>query len=261
MLGLLAALVAGTVIGALAAGLWARRRARQQRRQLDETRRRLEDARAARRAFLDLTTHELRTPLSAILGYQELLHDGAYGELGEDGRDAVRRLGQAARHLLHLIDGVMELSEMRTGDVPLEVQPLETGLVLGPAADAFRSQAEDRGLGAEVRMPEPLPTLRTDRERLGRALDLVITSAVRHPADQALTLTVQARAEELTVSLEPLRLDLGPGDDPALRLGIRLAVARGIAELLGGGLDLAIEDGHARRIALRIRDLGAPAPL
>ena len=112
-----------------------------------------------------------------------------------------------------------------------------------------------------VRVPERLPTLRTDQERLVRALDLIITSAVRHPGEGTLTLSVRAEPDELAVSLEPLRLELGPGDDPAVRLGIRLAVARGIGELLGGGLDLDTEAGHARRIALRVRDLGARTAL
>jgi signal transduction histidine kinase len=252
------ALLAGAALGALATALWARRRAREQRRALEEARRRLEHARAAREVFFDLTTHELRSPLSAILGYQELLRDGAYGTLGPDGRDAADRLGRAARHLLNLIDGVIELSRMRTGEVPLELDDVDPGVLLSSAAEAFQGHATERGIEPSIELPDAPPGIRTDRDRLIRALDLLVTSAVRHPAGSAMTFRAEVRDGALTVALEPTAIDVDPAtEDVAVRVGIRLAVVARIAELLGGELELEMDGSRARRVGFRIRSHGS----
>ncbi len=256
------ALLGGAAAGALATGLCTRRRARNQRRELEEARRRLERARAARESFFDLTTHELRSPLSAILGYQELLRDGAYGELGPEGRDAADRLGRAARHLLHLIDGVIELSRMHAGDVALDLEDVDLGVVLSSTTEAFRAHASERGITPTVEMPEQLPVIRTDPDRLLRALDLTVTSAVRHPAGSAMTLRVDVGDDALAVALEPTDFAVDAAtEDPAVRVGLRLAVVGRIAALLGGDLALEIDGDRARTIGFRVRAQADTAPL
>ncbi len=254
VLGLMVGAGVGLLVGAGVGWLLARARGRETRRELEAARRRMETARAARETFFDLTTHELRAPLSAILGYQELLHDGAYGELSEPARDASARLGRAAHHLLHLIDGVIELSRMRSGDVQPDLETVDLGVVFAAAGDAFRSHATEREIEPSVEIPADLPTIQTDRDRLVRALDLVMTSAVRHPDGPAMTLRVEAGEGDFAVIVEPTRLTLDPDtEDPTIRMGIRLAVAYRIGQLLGGGLDLPVDDGLARAIRFRFR--------
>ncbi|MFO7892368.1 MAG: HAMP domain-containing sensor histidine kinase [Longimicrobiales bacterium] len=260
MAALIAALAAGAVLGALATAAGVRRRGRQRDRELADARRRLEAARTARDTFFDLAAHELRSPLSAILGYQELLHDGAYGELPGDAHDAVERMGAAARHLLHLVDGIMELSRMRTGEVRLDLDTVDLGVVFSSTAEAFRSHTEDRGITPAVDLPPRLPTIRTDQDRLVRALDLLVTSAVRHPADGTMQLQVSLEDGGVTVAIGPTDMELDPAvDDPDARMGIRLAVAHRIGRLLGGGLELETAAGHARRILFHFRPNGPTA--
>lgn len=256
LIGVIAAL-GGVAAGALMAGARGRRRARRQAQELEETRRRLAAAEEARETFFDLATHELRSPLSAIFGYQELLQDGAYGELGPEAADAVARIGQAGHHLLHLVDGIIELGRLRTGEVRPELTTVDLGLILTTAAEAFRTQAEDRGIEARVEMPDALPAIRTDRERLIRAIDLAVTSAVRHPETRSMTLTVELDDGQATLRIRPLALDVGPDRYDPASTGIRLAVVRRIAELLDGGLELTTEDDHVREIVLRF---ATPAP-
>jgi signal transduction histidine kinase len=239
--------------------LWLRSRSRVHdlERRLEDTRERLEASRAARNTFFDLVTHELRSPLTAILGYQELLRDGAYGSFDDGAMEAIERIGRSARHLLHLIDGLVELSRLRSGGLRPSPGPVNLGAVVPPVVDAFRSHLRERGLEPHVHAPDHLPTLRSDQDRLVRILDLVITSAVRHPANDALTLDIETdhglavRVHELAA---PVRDE---SDDPAIRLGIRLAVASGLARLLGGRLVLDPPDGPViRRIALHLPDMG-----
>lgn len=260
MTGLLVGLAVGTAAGAAIAAVWGARRSRARSRELDEARRRLEAARGAATRFFDLTTHELRAPLSAILGYQELLHDRVYGRLPDEAADAVDRLGRAARHLLNLIDGVIELGRLHAGRLEIDPEPVDLTVVLSAAVEAFQRHAADRGITATVTPPQTLPTVRTDSKRLSRALDLLITSAVRHPADDAMDLRITTDSREVSLAIGPTDIEIDTAsDDPAVRLGIRLAVTARVAELLGGTLDLTTE--HDRIHALRLRLPTTPAAL
>jgi signal transduction histidine kinase len=254
--------VAAVVLGLAAvvlAILWAREHARVRRLREEREAAGAESAQAAeaREAFFDLATHELRSPLSAILGYQELLEDGVYGDLGP-ALEAVERIGRSATHLLHLIDGVIELSRLRAGTVRPELESVDLGVLLSTVADAFRTQARERSIQPRVSLPGQLPTIRSDQGRLVRSLDLLVTSAIKHPAGSSLDLEVRTDGDDVTVRIEPTRIEVREaGQDPAVRLGIRLAVADALASLLGGSLDLDTEpDGSITTLTLRIRDLG-----
>ena len=229
-------------------------------RRVEQVGTRLEESDEARESFFDLTTHELRSPLSAILGYQELLQDGAYGDLGDGAHDAIVRIGRSARHLLHLIDGVVELSRIRAGTVRPDAGPVDLGVLLSSVADAFRASARDRRLEPTLDIPSSLPTVRSDQDRLVRALDLFVTSAVKHPAGTQIRLQItpadggiDVRVSETDISVQH------DAEDLALRVGIRLAVARGIAHILGGELEMEEDEASVvRALTFRIRPLPDP---
>ena len=258
------AIVAG-IAALLLAGLWVRerRRGRDLRGQLEEARRAADRADHARESFFDLVTHELRSPLAAILGYQELLRDGAFGPVTPDAEEPVDRIGRSARHLLHLIDGVVELSRLRSGTVRPGTTPVDFRAILPGIADAFRRQAADRRIEAYVHWPDHLPTLRSDADRVTRALDLLVTSAIKHPAGGAMNLRIETSDGSLTVRMDGTAIPpRQPADDPALRYGLRVAVAERIAALLGGELSLQQHDeAIVSGFAFRIADLPpGPAP-
>lgn len=216
----------------------------------------------ARDSFFDLTTHELRSPLAAILGYQELLEDGAYGDLPDAALEPVARIGRSGKHLLHLIDGVVELSRIRGGALRPDLEPVNLAVLLSGAADAFRTHARDRGLEPRLAIPESLPIITSDLDRLLRALDLLISSALKHPAGDAMSFDASTTGHDLTVRIHPTSLQVHQdADDLAIRLGIRIAVADGIARLLGGELVLETdaEGSTVRGLSFRVRDLGSAA--
>jgi signal transduction histidine kinase len=238
------AIAAGAAI--LFATLWIRAR-----RTIAERDAALNVAQEARGTFFDLVTHELRSPLSAILGYQELLEDGAYGPLDDLAAEAIARIGRSGRHLLHLIDGVVELGHIRSGKVHPDLGTVDLGVVIPVIAETFTTRAKDRGLEPVVHIPPFLPTIRSDRERLVRALDLLMTSAVKHPEDRVVTLRIDASDQGAIVRIEGMRVDtLHDVPDIASRLGLRLAVADGIAGVIGGRLDLDTrDDGSVRSVS------------
>ncbi|MBW3554040.1 MAG: HAMP domain-containing histidine kinase [Gemmatimonadetes bacterium] len=253
----LAAILALGLLAAVAVAVLSGRAARRLRGRLQEAERRADQAVRARDGFFDLATHELRSPLAAILGYQELLQDGAYGDLGSDTGEPITRIGRSARHLLHLIDGVVELSRLRAGGVVPDIEPVNTAVLMSGIADAFRSQTRDRGIEPRVDIPRGLPTIGSDPDRLLRALDLFLASAIKHPDGGSMSLDVRSDGVKLQLRIHPTDISVpDQPDDPELRLGIRLAVAGRVAELLGGGLDLETDDdGVVRALRLHVRDL------
>lgn len=247
-----AALVLGLALGALVTVAWARHRRRGLERELEESQRRLEAARNASDAFFDTTTHELRAPLSAILGYQELLQDGAYGALPEKAQDAVRRIGRSARQLLSLIDGIIEAGRLRTGSVRPDLEAVDLGALCTALAQELRTRAAERGITVRAAVPEGLPVIRSDQDRLARAIELLIASAVRHP-DGELSFAVDVVGNDVVLAIEPVDIGIEPtADQGAHAQGIRLAVADGIARLLGGRLELPDEAGRVRKLVLHI---------
>ena len=230
----LAAALAGLALGALGAGLWARRESRRAEREAEEARRRVEEARRDRQAFFDQTTHELRSPLAAILGYQELLSDGAYGELDEEVRDALARIGRAAGHLLNLIEGVMELSREGPGD-DVAMDTVELDGLVADTARSLRDHAADRGIRAAVTVG-PLPSIRTDRNRLARLLDLVTTAAARRPARDTLAMDVASAGGQLVMRLGPTGIPASPAPDTPAEPSLRLVLAHRLARQIGGTL-------------------------
>lgn len=227
---------AAAAVGALAGAGWGLRRRRRLDRELHDARRRTEAARTARHRFFELATHELRGPLTAILGFQELLRDGAYGELTGEARDAVVRIGRAGRQLLALVDGVIELAGIQAGDVRPDIDDVDLGILLATTAETLRSRAGERGVEARARIPDRVPAIRSDGARIRRVLDLMVTSAVRHPAGTGLEMDVDIGRDAVTVALGPVALDID-ADDPGAG-GLRMAVAAGTARLLGGELSL-----------------------
>lgn len=245
----------------LCAWLWlrARRRVSRAEDEIDDALNRLRRADQAKETFFDLVTHELRSPLSAILGYHELLQDGAYGELPGSADEPLGRIGRSGRHLLHLIDGVVELSRIRAGTVRPDLSDVNLGVVFTAVADAFTASARERRLEPHVHMPDSLPTLRSDQERIVRALDLLLTSAVKYPAASRIELHISADEDQATVRVAETEIRIPDDvDDPALRLGIRLAVAAAIARVLGGSLELENEEGGViRALSFRFPDLSS----
>src|SRR5207247_515413 len=98
----------------------------------------LEQAMGARNRFYASMSHELRTPINAVIGYSTLLIDNIYGPLNEKQREGLQRTLKAARHLLELVNDVLDLSKIEAGKIELALQPVNIGALIS----AFRSRAD-----------------------------------------------------------------------------------------------------------------------
>lgn len=248
-------------LGIAFVALWwqERRRNKQLRRQIEAQRQRADTAGQAGDAFFDFVSHELRSPIAAIIGYDELLRDGAYGMLGDGAEEPLHRIGRSARYLLHLIDGTVDLARQRVGDLTPRIEPVALHDLIDNAVQTFRTHAEERALEYSTRVDPDIPDIRSDLERLPRALDLMLFSAVKHPGNSGVDLRVEREDDGATVRVTGVRLPFHPeADDPVLRTGIRIGIVAATARLLGGELRVESDTPDAATaLTLRIRDVKA----
>lgn len=264
-----AALAAGVMAVRLAAVRARNRRMERDIRALEERIQELEqDLRRAREAtvrFLGSVTHELRTPLTAIMGYQELLADGLYGEMDDRSREPVMRIGSAAADLLRMVDAALELARLDAGRIQLRLAPVEVAAACRAAAETLADMARDRNTRIDIQVPDDLPTLTTDPQRLASALELTLTGAVH--ASPGETVTIRARASRADVLVDiggvpPPAEGWTPALDSLASLGgsaaFRFSLAQRFLRALGGDVELtSAQDAPTLRLRL---PTAAPPP-
>ncbi|HAY07134.1 MAG TPA: histidine kinase [Hyphomonas sp.] len=209
-------------------------------------------ANLAKSEFLSRTSHELRTPMSAILGFAQVL------ELDEatmtvDQRSAVGQILKAGRHLLSLIDELLDITSIEAGGAALTLTDVPLEEVISEASDLASPMLTAAGLELFVDCPAPALTIRADRRRTVQVLLNLLSNAAKY-ARNGRRVDVRFRVEEAWIKFEIL--DEGPGVDPAsisrlftpfdrlgrhkLRgtegTGLGLALSKRLVEAMGGDI-------------------------
>jgi signal transduction histidine kinase len=153
----------------------------------------LAQASKAKSEFLANMSHELRTPMNAILGFTEMLIDGLYGSVPEDLREPLTDIQLNGRHLLRLINDVLDLSKIEAGRMELALSDYSAREVVDIVHVSLRSLAAEKGLAFDVSVPDDLPVAHGDNGRL--------TQCLMNLAGNALKFTRQGRVE-MGVALE-----------------------------------------------------------
>ena len=143
-------------------------------RQLD-----LERAMTARSRFYASMSHELRTPINAILGYNTLLLENIYGPLNEKQADGLRRTQRAAKHLLELVNDVLDLSKIEAGKLELKVQPVQFPMLIEDLFVTVRPMAEERGSTLELEHHGGSVSLTSDPRRVRQILLNLLSNAIK----------------------------------------------------------------------------------
>jgi signal transduction histidine kinase/ActR/RegA family two-component response regulator len=207
----------------------------------------------AKNAFLSSTSHELRTPLNAVLGFAQLLE---MSDLGQEDREAVERILAGGQHLLSLINELIDIARIESGEFSLSVEPVAVQPVVRETCQLMAPLAADRSITISQDCPWPGLAVKADRQRLRQILVNLVSNAIKYNRDGGtVTLTCQAASPD-QVSLAVA--DTGPGIpaadldrifDPFERLGagqtaiegtgIGLPLARAFAAAMGGHLTVA----------------------
>ena len=162
--------------------------------ELERKGRELEEASRHKSEFLANMSHELRTPLNAVLGYAELIQDGIYGDVPAKMGDVLERIQQNGRHLLGLINDVLDLSKIEAGQLtlsPVEYSMRELVLDVVSATEAL---ASEKKLALEVDAPADLPRGRGDERRLTQVLLNLVSNAIKFT--EAGSVSIRAKVED-----------------------------------------------------------------
>ncbi|MFZ2075790.1 MAG: GAF domain-containing protein, partial [Xanthobacteraceae bacterium] len=147
--------------------------------EIQDKSRQLEVASQHKSQFLANMSHELRTPLNAILGYTELMADGAYGEPSEKMLGILKRLEANGRHLLGLINDVLDLSKIEAGQLVLELSDYSIQDVAQTVRSTLEPLAADKKLAFKVEVAPQLPSGRGDGRRLTQVLINLVGNAIK----------------------------------------------------------------------------------
>jgi two-component system sensor histidine kinase/response regulator len=233
-------------------------------RQLNDAILELRRASQAKTDLLANVSHELRTPLTAIIGYSELLLHGGDGALNEEQREDVETIDRSGRHLLELIDDLLEISRIETGDTDLGREPVDLAALIETSLADLRPLAGQKGIALDIDRLDLPPAFACDGSRIRAILLNLLSNAVKFtPAGGRVS--VEAWVEDATVRIavsdtgigiareeQPLVFDkfhrIGGPELPGNGLG--LSIAREFARLHGGDVRLVSTLGLGSRFTV-----------
>ena len=200
----------------------------------------LERASRAKSEFLANMSHELRTPMNAILGFTELMHDGTYGELPEALVEPVVDIQTNGRHLLRLINDVLDLSKIEAGHMELMLGEYAVEDVLETVRASLRSLASEKGLEFLVTVPPALPTAFGDAKRLSQCLVNLAGNALKFTREGRVEIGVELQGDQLVFRVSDTGIGI-PADQLEAVFGEFRQVDPAVTREFGGtGLGLSI---------------------
>jgi signal transduction histidine kinase/CheY-like chemotaxis protein len=246
-----------------------------QRRELVEETRRSEEADRLKSAFIANMSHEIRTPLNSVLALSQLLRDGMAGSLSVDQRKYLEVIERNGQNLLRLINDILDLSRIEAGHLEMDLQCLDVEGQIRAAAGALIPLAETKGLDLQVRLPDELPPVRADADRVQQVLTNLIGNAIKFTEVGHIQVAAEAREDMVAIHVT----DTGVGIPEAMKekvfeeffqvdqsmarrqrgTGLGLAIASRLAHLMGGDITVESVVGSGSRFTLTLprRQLGA----
>jgi len=233
-----------------------------------------EQASRAKSSFLASISHELRTPLNAIIGFSEIIQQELLGPVGTpEYRQYADDILGSGRHLLQIINDILDLSKSETGALSIDLAPVEIGHVVDACRRMMHDQCERAELTVDVALAPDLPWVDADAGRLKQILLNLISNAVKFTdAGGRIEIAAMERAggiaitvsdtgigmapEEIAVALEPFGQVDGDLNRRYEGTGLGLPLSKTLVELHGGRLAIDSTPGEGTRVTITL-----PAPL
>jgi signal transduction histidine kinase len=228
--------------------------------EIEDKSRQLQEASQHKSQFLANMSHELRTPLNAILGYTELMADGAYGEPSEEMLGVLKRLEANGRHLLGLINDVLDLSKIEAGQLVLELSDYCIEDIAQTVRSTLEPLAADKKLEFKLEVAPKLPSGRGDGRRVTQVLINLVGNAIKFTEGGEIAIKANVIDGSFYVSVR----DTGPGISAADQAklfqefqqadnaitkkkggtGLGLAISKRIIEMHGGRIWVESQPGQ-----------------
>jgi len=210
--------------------------------------------------FLASMSHELRTPLNAVIGFSEVLLERMFGEVNERQAQYLGHIHESGRHLLALLNDILDLSKIEAGQMSLETGPVDVLTLVESTAGLVRERARQRGLTLATEVPAGLPVVHADELRVRQVVLNLLTNAVKFtPQGGHVSVSVDRDGADLRVSVADDGVGISPADQERIfesfqqgdrmmsaqeGTGLGLTLSRRIVELHGGRLWVESEPGR-----------------
>lgn len=248
------------------------------KRREEELRLSMEAAEAASRAktqFLATMSHELRTPLNAVIGFSQLLLSGIAGEMPDSASGYVALIAKSGEHLIEIIDEVLDLARIETGELSLKRRRVDVALLLATIVEEAREQAENSGIGLTLEHVEAIPEMHADPIRLKQIVAELVANGIKFTPNGGVRVSaildedagqisilvsdtgIGMRREDIATALAPFaQVDAGL-DRRFEGCGLGLSLAARLTALHGGELTIDSVPDVGTRVQVRL-PLGAP---
>jgi len=210
-------------------------------RDLIEKGRQLEAASRHKSEFLANMSHELRTPLNAILGFSEVLWERMFGDLNEKQAEFVQDILGSGRHLLSLINDILDLSKVEAGRMDLHLTSFDLPLAIESAVSLIRERAARQGIALTVAADESLGEMVADERKVRQILLNLLSNAVKFtPAGGRVEVKAERAGDWAELSVRDTGIGIAPEDQAAVFEEFRQVGGPAAQQLEGTGLGLAL---------------------
>jgi cell cycle sensor histidine kinase DivJ len=237
-------------------------------------------ANAAKSRFLATMSHELRTPLNAIIGFSEMLANEEMLNLDKARRrEYATLIGESGHHLLSVVNGILDMSKIESGNFEITAEPFTPAPVIGTCCDLMALRAREAGIDIVCRVPSDLPDIVADKRAIKQIMINLLSNAIkftRRGGKVTVTAEIEAAQSEgtqiggahVTFAVEDTGVGIAEDDlrhvgDPFFQVrtaydrphdgtGLGLSIVKGLVELHGGTLAIRSRVGVGTRVAVRL---------
>ncbi len=236
-----------------------------------------ESASRSKSEFLASMSHELRTPLNAILNISESLGEGVYGSLNEKQQRSLHTVAESGRHLLGLINDILDLSKIEAGKMELQLAEINVRAICEASLRLVREQALQRRQDITLEITPGFETVQADERKLKQVLVNLLSNASKFtPAGAPFGLTVESRGDFIAFTVWDAGIGISPADlgrlfQPFVQLdsklsreyagtGLGLSLAQRLAHLHQGRIDVESTPGKGSRFTVLLPTRAATRP-
>jgi two-component system sensor histidine kinase VicK len=246
------------------AGLNVEQRAPDEEARLISENSELKKAEKERNEFFARTVEELRIPLTSIDGHVELLLDQHLGKITKQQKDSLYAVKQEINLITRMIIDIIELANIETGDITLKKEEISFGGIIRDVADRMQQTVELKGSTLTMDVPEDIPVITGDRDRLTSAFANILTNAVKFTSEGRISVAAQVRDGELLTSVSDTGIGIPENeigkifdrfykvDTASSGTGLGLPMAKEIIEMHGGRIWAESKEGRGSTFSFTI---------
>jgi PAS domain S-box-containing protein len=230
----------------------------------------LEQASALKSQFLANMSHEFRTPLNAILGYTHMLLNGVTGSISDNQRKSLTRIDSNSRHLLALINDILDITRIEAGRMPLNLTTFEIKGLVDEVMAELEPIIRRSSLTVGTRMPRTLRPLKSDRQKVKQVVLNLLSNALKFTPAGTVTISASYDRGGRTVAIAVQDTGVGISYEDQAKVfedfrqvdssptrgyggtGLGLSICRRLAQMLGGTIELVSVPGKGSTFTLRL---------